>query len=146
MGFDGSGGATSNINANIGQGRSKTVTQQNENDQNLEYQNRVEQLKQQFIKDQKKKYRQKRRERAGFGVKEADEKFDYIALAADANARAKVIEEQEGEHLFDVFKRLFNEKLKLYVDRETKYQEMKDSLQEAKLYSYARHRLQEIEK
>jgi len=53
----------------------------------------------------------KKKKREKTGLPEADEKFDYIALAGDANARAKVIKEQEGEHLFDVFKKLFEEKV-----------------------------------
>lgn len=62
---------------------------------------------------------------------EADEKFDYIALAQQADVKARVVEEEDGEHLFDVFKRLFDEKLRLYIDRETKYQDKKDSIDEA---------------
>lgn len=76
---------------------------------------------------------------------EADEKYDYIALAQQADVKAKLVEEEEGEHLFDVFKRLFDEKLRLYIERETKYQEKKEAVDEAQMYSYARHRLQEIE-
>lgn len=71
----------------------------------------------------------------------ADEKFDYIALAQKADVKAQVVEEEDGEHLFDVFKRLFDEKLNHYIDRETKYQDKKESVDEAQMYSYARHRL-----
>lgn len=44
-----------------------------------------------------------------------------------------------------MFKRLFEEKLQIYIDNETKYQEKKESVDEAQMFSYARHRLQEIE-
>jgi hypothetical protein len=98
-------------------------------EQMRDYRKRVDQMKHRFDKEQRK--RRKKKEKEAVSKAEADEKYDYIALTQHADAKAKAVQAEDGEHLFDVFKRLFEEKLQLYIDRETKYQEKKDSVDEA---------------
>ena len=85
-----------------------------------DYRKRVEKLRQRFQREEKR--RKKKQSKARATALEAEdvaeiEDFDLLETKQPVDGG----QEGDCEHLFDVFRRLFEEKLELYVDRETKY-------------------------
>ena len=96
-----------------------------------DYRKRVEKMKQRFQREEKR--RRKKQLKAQAAALEADDGFDLLEMSRQPTSAAQEAVAQEGdcEHLFDVFRRLFEEKLELYVDRETKYQDKRETMDEA---------------
>ena len=91
-----------------------------------DYRKRVEKMKQRFQREEKR--RKKKQVKARATALEADvagntNAFELLETTKQPAGAGQDGGGQEGdcEHLFDVFRRLFEEKLELYVDRETKY-------------------------